>query len=238
MLIPEDSLPQGSPEWLVWRRGGIGDSEVYSLACQARHWLPAEFAALARAVTPPGEQPGWVSTPRKIWMDKHGLLPPLDRNNPHLVRGHRVEPVVRELAEETWGCTLEQVCAYSAPRPRARVSLDGFAFAQGILIEVKAPARYWTHRPKYPEWQAAYQSVVMEALGYSVNRISILEGNEQSGSRQVLVKDWPLRTAQNPNVPLRVLGRHLLDMVDVFWERFMATDTPPDCIPRERDLIL
>lgn len=232
MLISESSLPQGSEEWLTWRKEGIGGSEVYSLACRARHWLAPIDPHLADAVTPQNAHPSWVTTPRKIWAEKNGLYQnPLSPTNPHLLRGHRVEPQVRSLAEDTWGCTLEQLCGYHESYPHSRVSLDGFSRDALTLIEVKAPARRWDHLPDYPVWQVAYQREVMRLLGYPAEKVFILEGNEEG--RQVFVKAWP----QENLIFLERLGSNLVQMVTLFWDCFMEPGQPPDCIPRERDVL-
>lgn len=238
MLIQESSLSQGSEEWLNWRKLGIGGSEIYSLACRAKHWLKPRHPRLADRITPDSTPPSWITTPRKIWMDKHGLIPPLDPNNPHLIRGHRVEPKVRELAEYTWDCELEQLCGYSEEFPHSRVSLDGYSIEKGILIEVKAPFQLWDHLPDYPVWQIAYQAAVLRKLQMVPVRAHVLEGNENR-IRRVQVKDWPILGESGK---LRVnefetLGDSLIEMVCHFWEWYMEPDNPPDLIPRERDIL-
>jgi hypothetical protein len=205
MLVNDEALPQGSPEWLEWRRSGIGGSEIFSLACRARHWLK-DRPALVAAVSPTNTPPTWVSTPRRIWMDKMGLLPPL-KNNPHLERGHRVEPLVRELAEYTWNTKLTPVCGYADGAPYCRVSLDGYSEDAGILIEVKAPWKPWEHLPDYPVWQSAYQAAVLVEMGLDVRQVSILEGNED-WKRRVSVRHWPiLADVRLPDSRFWTLGR-------------------------------
>lgn len=236
MLIEESLLPQGSAEWLSWRKRGIGGSEIYSLACRAKHWLRPLAESLVDKVSPPQENiPGWVTTPRKIWKDKHGLLPPLDPRNHHLQRGHRVEPIVRNLAEETWNCELKQLCGYAECAPYSRVSLDGYSPEKGILIEVKAPYRFWEHCPDYPVWQSAYQAAVLRKIGEYPVKVSILEGNEIH-RHLIEVKEWPVIGTNGAWSidDFQNLGNNLMKMAQIFWESYMDTDTIPNPIPRER----
>ena len=227
MLWENKELPQGSPEWLDWRRQGIGGSTVYGLACHPET-IPGLSPAVAERVRPESTPPDWVSTPRQTWREYFGAPRSISRF--HTERGHRLEPVARELLEETLGFPVKQVCLFPDERPVCRVSLDGFCFETGTLLEVKAPFHRWEALPDYVVWQTAYQVAACEAAGLRVGEVVIIEvyedAEEAGPDGGALCKRWnPLDVLSRTT--FRRLGKSLMVLAEVFYQEHLVGQTPP-----------
>ncbi len=123
ILIHEPDQPgvpliQGTPQWLEWRRGGIGGSTVAAVMCVS----------------------DW-ETPQEAWKRAKGLLPPFDQT-PAMARGHQLEPYARtEFGLET-GLYVEPKCFQHPRHDWIRVSLDGVTEDHRIAVEIKCPGTY------------------------------------------------------------------------------------------------
>ncbi|WP_414039343.1 YqaJ viral recombinase family protein [Acidithiobacillus sp. M4-SHS-6] len=231
MYIPERVLPQGSAEWLEWRKQGVGGSEIYSLACYADIFSDFLGETRLRVIKPRKTPPAWAATPIQLYREHFGIR---KRQIPafQAERGHRLEPIARELAAETLGVPLEQACVYPDNRPACRVSLDGYHPETGHLIEVKAPMNPWESCPEYVIWQTAYQAEVLRQAGYSVTDILILEiGDDANG--ELSVRNWDIEDTDRH----QILGKGLLDLGEMFYNRYLATATPPPYTRQELFLI-
>ncbi len=223
MLFAENELPQGSPKWLDWRRGGIGGSTVYGLACHPET-IPELAPAIAEIVRPSHTPPDWVSTPRQTWREYFGAPRSISRF--HTERGHRLEPIARELLEDTLGFPVSQVCLFPDSRSTCRVSLDGFCFETGTLLEVKAPFHRWDRLPDYVIWQTAYQAAVCEAAGLQVTDIVIIEVYEEEG--EVFCNRWNPMASGMSSGEFRRLGEALMVLAEVFYREHLVGQTPPE----------
>lgn len=113
---------QGTPEWLAWRRDGIGGSDVANLL---------------------GVSPFDDATPECLFAEKvFGHTRP---TNFAMRRGNRLEPVAREWFERKRGHKFPPVCVEHSDASWMRASLDGLAYVPGPghlfaeLAEIKAP---------------------------------------------------------------------------------------------------
>lgn len=142
------------PDWLEWRRGGIGGSDAAAVA---------------------GLSP--FSNPWMVWADKRGLLP-LDRQEDRRQRaGRLLEPVVIEWFEEDTGIDVRdrQVAVVHADHEWMRATLDGRAYqdVEGHrnppfgVVEVKTSNGLdgqWTEGvPEHVHIQAQHQMAVDDA---------------------------------------------------------------------------
>lgn len=110
-------LAQGSPEWLEWRSKGITASDIPVIL---------------------GLSP--YKTPWRLWAEKTGLANPDDlSNNPHVLRGNRLEDKARFLAERKCDDLLLPVCGEQLKHPFLRASFDGLDI-NSKPHEFKAPA--------------------------------------------------------------------------------------------------
>ncbi|MDN2483951.1 lambda-exonuclease family protein [Vibrio agarivorans] len=116
---------QGSAEWLQWRETGQGGSDVPIIMGQGRKFKKSRFC---------------------LWLEKTGQRKPLDISNlPHVRRGVRLEPVVREILARHFGTNITPILVEDASNPHRKVSLDGIMVqyvngdAVDIPVEIKCP---------------------------------------------------------------------------------------------------
>ena len=107
---------QGSPEWLAYRRQGIGCSD----------------APVIMRVSP------WRS-PLELWRIKLGLAVEEEQNDA-MRRGVELEPIARALYEAEAGQIVEPALVVHREYEWLRASLDGITL-DGMPIEIKCPGR-------------------------------------------------------------------------------------------------
>lgn len=111
------NLIQGSDDWLLWREGGIGGSDVSVLT---------------------GTNP-WTKL-RDLWNQKTGRVERPDLSDNFAVqRGLRLEPVAREMYEQQTGEIMPEATYISDTNPRFKASLDGINMEETGIIEIKCP---------------------------------------------------------------------------------------------------
>lgn len=90
-------------EWLRWRRGGIGGSDIAGLLNMSR-----------------------FSTPMSIYLDKAGLLDDTDHTSEVMMWGHLLETVIaREFAHRAQKHIIgEQIIVVNSARPWERATID------------------------------------------------------------------------------------------------------------------
>jgi putative phage-type endonuclease len=109
---------QGSFEWLKWRRGGLGSSEIATLM---------------------GES-DYDDTPRTIWKRKKGLLAEKEVNKA-MQEGTDFEPRARAIYELERGYVCLPESFQHPDIPWARASLDGFNSERQLILEIKCNGR-------------------------------------------------------------------------------------------------
>lgn len=110
-----EQLTQGSPEWELWRKKGIGSSDV----------------AAVLGVSP-------YKTAYRLWMEKSGLIEPEDLSLNFVVhRGTALEPEARALVNKQLQKSFEPRLFLSSQYDWARYSSDGVCGNE--IIEVKCP---------------------------------------------------------------------------------------------------
>ena len=108
---------QGSPEWLAYRRQGIGCSD----------------APVIMDVSP------WRS-PLELWRIKVGLAVEEEQNDA-MRRGVALEPVARTLYEAETGQMVEPALVVHSEHEWLLASLDGITLDGSLAIEIKCPGR-------------------------------------------------------------------------------------------------
>jgi putative phage-type endonuclease len=112
------TLGQGSPDWIAWRRGGIGGSDA----------------------------PVIMGTAPKEWSTREQLLEEKVTGKRRdtdfaMRRGTRLEPLVRELYAREVGLRVEPVCVAHSEVDWLLASLDGLCCADSgeWIAEIKCP---------------------------------------------------------------------------------------------------
>jgi putative phage-type endonuclease len=214
--VKKVQLDQGTPDWLDWRKKGLGGSEVGCvLGCN-----PYSDSKADRV---------WA---RKLPSDHPDALPEV-KSNYAMQRGQKLEPEARRLYEELYGWKAEPVCVVHDDYEFIRASLDGLRHDDKVAIEAKCSgqknhARYlecchttdpverqqlfWSYFPYYHA-QIQYQLLITQAevchfLGYSPD----FGGSD----RLAIFELYPEIEGQ----------QRLLDRVVEFWS-FVENRTPP-----------
>ena len=107
-------LEQGSEAWLQWRKGRLTGTD----------------APMLMGVSP-------YVTPYQGWQRKLGLLEE-QKVNPAMLRGHRDEPIARDLFISLKGINMEPCCVESVDYNFIVASLDGMSDCGKYIMEIKS----------------------------------------------------------------------------------------------------
>jgi putative phage-type endonuclease len=117
------SLNQGSDAWKLWRRGGLGGSDIAAVMGLSPYADHTRETVLAEKVRGAEREANFAMN-----------------------RGTRLEPHARLAYERRQRCSAPPVCVEMAGCPWARVSLDG-------LCRAPADPAPWVLELKCPNWQ-------------------------------------------------------------------------------------
>lgn len=133
LIWTEEELPQGSDEWLEWRKGNSPD------ALTEMTFGGSEVAALMYMNE-------W-KTPHDIYDYKTGAKVQefSEWAMEAIEKGNRLEPVARAHYESEFGVKTEQLCAIHPDYPWMRTSLDGITEDRKVILEIKSPKTIKTH---------------------------------------------------------------------------------------------
>lgn len=114
-------LTQGSEVWSQWRGGGIGGSD----------------AAAIMGVSPYQSRQELLEHKLK---NKHGFIRKTDKGKTEaMLRGTRMEPMVRQLYMDLTGNFVEVACGISQDHDWMRASFDGLSLDGLLALEIKVP---------------------------------------------------------------------------------------------------
>lgn len=196
-------LDQDGDAWHAWRAGGIGGSDV--AAVLGLNPFTTRAALL-------GER----ASGRRRSLD----------GNPHVARGKRWEPYVRDHYQRLTGYAVAPACVAHDAVPWARVSLDGIRDDHRVVLEVKCPTARGCDRIRrdgpraYHVAQCQYQLWV---TGAAVCHLVVFDadtpgaGADPPAGRWQLFEVWPDPDFWTVMVP--ELGR--------FWDEAAAVTPPP-----------
>lgn len=119
------SFEQRTPEWLNWKKQGIGASESGSIAA-ATGLLPQPAA--------------WMDTIQELWEKKVGLRPS-DKLNPAMMRGVAYEDEAVAQYRALTGNMTSPMCGEMDDHPFVQASFDGSTFDMGVILETKIPGQ-------------------------------------------------------------------------------------------------
>jgi putative phage-type endonuclease len=109
------NFTQGSPEWIEWRRAGIGSSDIATIM---------------------GSNP--YATPYTLWEEKCGRSKNFEGNQ-YTEFGKKWEPIAVEKAALKLECVFNPVCVEDEISI-FKASLDGYDAKHKIVLEIKSPA--------------------------------------------------------------------------------------------------
>lgn len=180
------NFEQGSEEWLNWRRS----------------LLTATDAAILLGKSP-------YVTPYQGWQRKLGLIPE-QKSTPAMERGHRDEPVARELFIKEYGINMIPCCVESETHPFIGASLDGISSCGEYILEVKS------QRPvdKIPEMhmlQIQHQLLNTDGIAKKAFYVSHWDGINKT------FEVYPDSEWQKEYLP----------KAKEFWKRVILFDAPP-----------
>lgn len=186
-------MKQNTPEWLEFRKNKVGASDAPAIM----------------EVDP-------FATPYQKWMEKMDLAPPKVTNGA-MQRGHDLEPIARDQAEQLIGCSLTPKVKLHPSLPWMFSSLDGVSEDKKLIVEIKCPDKE-THAmaesgcipPKYfPQLQHQLETCELEMSYYfSFN-----------GTAGVLVKVF--RDA--------AFIKKMIEKEKQFWDWMQNLEIPPLC---------
>lgn len=121
-------LAQGTPEWLAWRRDGIGGSDAATILGVA----PFEDATRANLIREKID--GWEK-----------------ERNFAMRRGTRLEPTARVAYQRWASCDASPACVEHEQAPWMRVSLDGLCSNHARIPSERV---HWILELKAPNWES------------------------------------------------------------------------------------
>ena len=203
------NLPQRSPEWHQWRKGG----------------LSASVAAVILGISP-------YKTLWRLWAEKTGRAVEEDLSkNPNVMRGFQLEDRARQCCEKVLGEEfLLPVCAESDKNPLILASFDGLTEAN-IPTELKCPCQ-----KNYQSVVAEGENSDSYKLYYPQVQQQIYVADAPYGW---LMFYSPANNGDHRifKVPRDdILIAHLVSGIEEFWEK-VQKDQPPALDP-ERDLYI
>lgn len=132
----------GIEEWLEWRKGGVGSSDIASL-------LGVGY-----------------QSPYQVWEDKTGFSKPKGAT-PAMIHGVKSEPKARSWLENEWQIELNEINMEARENPIFRCSLDGYNEKEQLLVEIKSPVSekvwyniYEGNIPIYWQYQIQWQIMI------------------------------------------------------------------------------
>lgn len=208
------SLVQGSKEWLEWRRGGIGGSDVPAIMGESEY-----------------------KTAYQLWLEKTGRKAP-EESNWAMQRGTDAEPKIRAMYELQTGMDAPADCVEHAEHSYLRVSLDGYLPHESLLTEYKYPGaekHEQARKNKVPETyygQVQYQLAVtgmkrahyVSYNGESIEIVPVTPDQEYIDRMLPMVKgfwEMVLNDTPPPMTDKDVLEVDDLESVTIFeeWKR-------------------
>lgn len=105
-------LEQGSPEWLEFRKSGIGASECAAVFGKCKYNTPLQL---------------WE---KKVYDIETEVTFPM-------IRGSQMEPIIRQQAEEVLGEKFDPVCGIYDEHEFILASLDGINSEGTVIMEIK-----------------------------------------------------------------------------------------------------
>lgn len=116
-------LEQGTKEWLDWRMGGITATDASIINGSNKYQSIDDLFRL------------------KTFKKSHEFI-----ENDATRQGSALEPLVRDLTNKHFAEVFQPICVQSKKNPFLLASLDGISYDKKILLEIKCPSHFYTHK--------------------------------------------------------------------------------------------
>lgn len=133
MQFKETKLKQDSDEWHLWRKSGVGASEMSVIMGS----LPFQFEDVL-----------------ELWKKKTEMIQNNFVMNDAMRLGKSLEPKARKRYIETTGTKIQPKCFTHPEHDFLRASLDGINKEQDMVVEIKCPG--------LSKWRLAKQGTVVD----------------------------------------------------------------------------
>lgn len=204
MRVP---IKQGTEDWHLWRDGGIGASEIASLAGCSPYIAAHELLDVKCGRVEAKAFPQFLAD-----------------------KGHRLEAIARSYVEDLLQSRLYQFCYQHDEHEFIRYSSDGITEQENIILEVKhVGAELWEkvaseqHIPEHVKWQLTQGFVcsdarvgIYAAVHTKTNEVATVTYNAVDTKMQQCVElcceFWQMiqngDTLPDPNAPLDMEGNN------------------------------
>ncbi len=190
-------LEQKSPDWLRWRKSGIGGSDAPVLV-RGEHFR---------------------RTVKTLWKEKLEQKSK-QLSNSAMARGNALEPVARRMYELLVGRKVESLCCVHDEHEWLKASLDGWIASEQVVVEIKAPKRehHETALLGLPpeEYQPQLDHLLLVTGGRFAHYVSY--SNYFAGAEQLAVVKWPRDEKRL---------RTLFEIEKFFWDCVSSRQEPP-----------
>lgn len=205
------NLIQDSPEWHLWRKEGVGASEIPSIY----------------PFTPDGSKIEPYDTPHGVWLVKSGRSKGFAGNS-FTEHGKELEAAARARYELVNMTDMPPACATHPKFPICRASLDGWNQEIKTILEIKCPkgrsvidAALAGKVAEHYLPQVQYQLAV---TGAEFLEFYVYHSETETDALVKVVPD------------LKYQGK-LINAAVEFWEHYVLTDTPPPLTDRDVKVI-
>jgi putative phage-type endonuclease len=138
--MSEINLEQGSEDWILWRKKGIGSSDIGTILGVNTY-----------------------KTAHELWMEKTGAKVPEDISNNYAVkRGQALEPLARDLFNSLTDSQFTPATFIDDVTPYFKFSADGIDFDKNEIIEIKSMGE--KNHQKVIDTKAPSEAYLMQCL--------------------------------------------------------------------------
>ena len=212
------NMEQNSLEWLRWRTRGLGASDA-TIIMGLSPWFSRE--QLLKRKEKEARQGNHVNG-RPVKETKK------EADNWAMARGHRLEPIARNLYCATTGIHSKPVCIIHDKYEWMRASLDGFSDDRTIILEVKCVNQLDHRMALDGEVPLKYRPQTQHQLFVADNR-PVLHYWSYTDNKKFKPED---RVALVEVVPDLDYQKRMLDAEKLFWIELQTLLRKPASLPK------
>lgn len=192
-------IEQNTPEWLEWRKNGIGGSEIAIL--------------MGNSI--------YKKTPYILWQEKCGYAQEKDNSSMQAAfeHGHNSELKVIEWLEENMKLNVKPLCIEDRDLPFMKASLDGYCEKKKMVVEIKSPFTINSLNKirEHNEYPTAWYDQIQWNMGICQAEMGLLAIWEYDLQRPILIE-----IARD-----ELYFCEMLKQASRFWEKVEKGEAPP-----------